>query len=134
MCVAGTEVTKEASDIVLMDINFTLIVKTIVWGHSVNNTVLGCFIQGGVCPDYCSTALDQHHGYFCHPFRQLLFILDVLVVCCLVDRFMDALALKMVQIQTYRSNHPDNLQITFLKMQVAQGLHISHCLLQQFAC
>lgn len=39
MGVAGTEVAKEASDIILMDDNFTSIVKAISWGRTVNDAV-----------------------------------------------------------------------------------------------
>ncbi|KAH9052618.1 hypothetical protein EDB87DRAFT_422577 [Lactarius vividus] len=39
MGVAGTEVAKEASDIVLMDDDFSSIVKAIVWGRCVNDSV-----------------------------------------------------------------------------------------------
>jgi Ca2+-transporting ATPase len=39
MCIAGTEVAKEASDIILMDDNFTSIVKAIAWGRTVNDAV-----------------------------------------------------------------------------------------------
>ncbi|RIB24300.1 hypothetical protein C2G38_2134118 [Gigaspora rosea] len=39
MGIAGTEVAKEASSIVLMDDNFSSIVKAIMWGRSVNDSV-----------------------------------------------------------------------------------------------
>lgn len=39
MGVAGTEVAKEASAIILMDDNFSSIVKAIMWGRSVNDAV-----------------------------------------------------------------------------------------------
>jgi len=39
MGIAGTEVAKEASDIILMDDNFSSIVKAIMWGRSVNDAV-----------------------------------------------------------------------------------------------
>lgn len=39
MGIAGTEVAKEASSIILMDDNFTSIVKAILWGRSVNDSV-----------------------------------------------------------------------------------------------
>ncbi|KAF5392317.1 hypothetical protein D9757_001407 [Collybiopsis confluens] len=39
MGIAGTEVAKEASDIILMDDNFTSIVKAIIWGRCVNDAV-----------------------------------------------------------------------------------------------
>jgi Ca2+-transporting ATPase len=39
MNIAGTEVAKEASDIILMDDNFTSIVKALMWGRAVNDAV-----------------------------------------------------------------------------------------------
>lgn len=39
MGIAGTEVAKEASDIILMDNNLFSTVKVIMWGHCVNNAV-----------------------------------------------------------------------------------------------
>jgi Ca2+-transporting ATPase len=39
MGIAGTEVAKEASDIILMDDNFSSIVKVIMWGRCVNDVV-----------------------------------------------------------------------------------------------
>jgi len=39
MGIAGTEVAKEASDVVLMDDNFISIVKAIMWGRCVNDAV-----------------------------------------------------------------------------------------------
>ena len=39
MGIVGTEVTKEASDIILMEDNFSSIIKAIMWGHCVNDAV-----------------------------------------------------------------------------------------------
>lgn len=39
MGISGTEVAKEASDIILMDDNFASIVKAIIWGRCVNDAV-----------------------------------------------------------------------------------------------
>lgn len=37
--IAGTEIAKEASDIIQMDVNFSSIVKAIMWGRCVNDAV-----------------------------------------------------------------------------------------------
>ena len=39
MGIAGTEVAKEAADIVILDDNFTSIVKAVLWGRSVFNNI-----------------------------------------------------------------------------------------------
>ncbi|KAF2664885.1 calcium-translocating P-type ATPase [Microthyrium microscopicum] len=39
MGIAGTEVAKEASDIILMDDNFSSIVKALAWGRTINDAV-----------------------------------------------------------------------------------------------
>ncbi|KAG0198817.1 hypothetical protein BGX28_007790 [Mortierella sp. GBA30] len=39
MGIAGTEVAKEASDIVLMDDNFSSILKALMWGRAINDSV-----------------------------------------------------------------------------------------------
>ena len=39
MGIAGTEVAKEASDIIIMDDNFASIVKAVIWGRSVYDSV-----------------------------------------------------------------------------------------------
>jgi len=39
MGIAGTEVAKEASDIVITDDNFNSIVKSVIWGRSVYDNI-----------------------------------------------------------------------------------------------
>lgn len=39
MGIAGTEVAKEASAIILMDDNFASIIKALMWGRAVNDSV-----------------------------------------------------------------------------------------------
>ena len=48
MGIAGTEVAKEASDIILMDDNFASIVTAIMWGRCVNDSVKK-FLQVCLC-------------------------------------------------------------------------------------
>ena len=43
--IAGTEVAKEVSDIILMDDNFSSIVKAIMWGRCVNIDAVRKFLQ-----------------------------------------------------------------------------------------
>lgn len=53
MGIAGTEVAKEASAIILMDDNFASIVKAIMWGRAVNDSVQK-FLQVRTQPLSCS--------------------------------------------------------------------------------
>lgn len=53
MGIAGTEVAKEASAIILMDDNFTSIVKAISWGRTVNDAVKK-FLQVRLASHCCS--------------------------------------------------------------------------------
>lgn len=56
MGIAGTEVAKEASDIILMDDNFSSIVDAIMWGRAVNDSVKK-FLQ--VCHTHPSSLFDK---------------------------------------------------------------------------
>ena len=50
MGIVGTEVTKEASDIILMEDNFSSIIKAIMWGCCVNDAVRN-FLQFQILMD-----------------------------------------------------------------------------------
>lgn len=79
MGVAGTEVAKEASDIILMDDNFSSIVKAMAWGRTVNDSVKkflqvslarGCrlFLKSDLCylvPNYCQSYCSDSHLCVC---------------------------------------------------------------------
>lgn len=60
MGIAGTEVAKEASDIILMDDNFTSIVKAIAWGRTVNDAVKK-FLQVGSSSIHVSLSKTNHY-------------------------------------------------------------------------
>jgi Ca2+-transporting ATPase len=67
MGIAGTEIAKEASDIILMDDNFASIVKAIAWGRCVNDAVRK-FLQFQVATNVTAvvitfvSALATSHG------------------------------------------------------------------------
>ena len=66
MGIAGTEVAKEAADIVIMDDNFSSIVKSVLWGRSVFAN-LRKFLQVG--PALCRPAAAlpaARHGFHEH--------------------------------------------------------------------
>jgi len=72
MGIAGTEVAKEASDIILMDDNFASIVKAISWGRTVNDAVKK-FLQVSLFHKRFSTTtrltkpVPSHRQYHCRP-------------------------------------------------------------------
>ena len=59
MGIAGTEVAKEASAIILMDDNFASIVKAIMWGRAVNDAVKK-FLQVGISSHACGIRLISY--------------------------------------------------------------------------
>lgn len=73
MGIAGTEVAKEASAIVLMDDNFSSIITALMWGRAVNDAVQK-FLQVSCCRstisfDYALTIPVSNHSqyYRCYP-------------------------------------------------------------------
>jgi Ca2+-transporting ATPase len=58
MGIAGTEVAKEASAIILMDDNFSSIVKAIMWGRAVNDAVKK-FLQVSVLEGSVSSCIHD---------------------------------------------------------------------------
>merc|ERR1719471_782567 len=57
MNIQGTEVAKEASDIVIMDDNFASIVKTVMWGRSVYDNIRK-FVQFQLCVNVVALSIS----------------------------------------------------------------------------
>eukprot|EP00494_Astrolonche_serrata_P023558 UN23816 len=57
MYIAGTDVAKEASDIMIMDDNFASIVKTVLWGRSVYDNIRK-FVQFQLCVNVVALTLS----------------------------------------------------------------------------
>lgn len=73
MGITGTEVAKEASDIILMDDNFASIVKAMAWGRTVNDAVkkflqVGSQVKQVGYGKYANPCLVPSHGqhHCCH--------------------------------------------------------------------
>uniref|UniRef100_A0A6Q2XFN8 Calcium-transporting ATPase n=1 Tax=Esox lucius TaxID=8010 RepID=A0A6Q2XFN8_ESOLU len=73
MGIAGTDVAKEASDIILTDDNFSSIVKAVMWGRNVYDSI-SKFLQFqltvnvvAVIVAFTGACITQVKHYFCHP-------------------------------------------------------------------
>ncbi|PYH80616.1 calcium ion P-type ATPase [Aspergillus uvarum CBS 121591] len=91
MGVTGTEVAKEASDIILMDDNFTSIVKAIAWGRTVNDAVKK-FLQFQLTVNITAVALTFVSAVASRDENSVLSAVQLLWVNLIMDTFA-ALAL-----------------------------------------
>ncbi|CAI2161661.1 17506_t:CDS:2 [Funneliformis geosporum] len=91
MGIAGTEVAKEASSIILMDDNFSSIVKAIMWGRSVNDAVKK-FLQFQLTVNVTAVLLTFITAVSSSDQRSVLSAVQLLWVNLIMDTFA-ALAL-----------------------------------------
>ncbi|EEB98500.1 hypothetical protein MPER_01976, partial [Moniliophthora perniciosa FA553] len=91
MGIAGTEVAKEASDIILMDDNFASIVKAIVWGRAVNDSVRK-FLQFQIATNICAVVITFVSAVASGEEESVLSAVQLLWVNIIMDTFA-ALAL-----------------------------------------
>ncbi|MDI1486925.1 MAG: plasma membrane calcium [Ramalina farinacea] len=91
MGIAGTEVAKEASAIILMDDNFSSIVKAIMWGRSVNDAVAK-FLQFQITVNITAVALAFISAVSSSTGHSVLSAVQLLWVNLIMDTFA-ALAL-----------------------------------------
>ncbi|KAL6718058.1 plasma membrane calcium [Lecanora helva] len=91
MGIAGTEVAKEASDIILMDDNFASIVKAIMWGRAVNDSVKK-FLQFQITVNITAVILTFISGLASGTETSVLTAVQLLWVNLIMDTFA-ALAL-----------------------------------------
>ncbi|OZJ02550.1 hypothetical protein BZG36_04504 [Bifiguratus adelaidae] len=91
MGIAGTEVAKEASSIILMDDNFSSIVKAIVWGRCVNDSVKK-FLQFQLTVNVTAVALAFISACVSESEQSVLTAVQLLWVNLIMDTFA-ALAL-----------------------------------------
>ncbi|KAL0574047.1 plasma membrane calcium [Marasmius crinis-equi] len=91
MGIAGTEVAKEASDIILMDDNFASIVKAIIWGRAVNDAVRK-FLQFQISTNICAVIVTFVSAVASGPTESVLSAVQLLWVNIIMDTFA-ALAL-----------------------------------------
>ncbi|KAL8895461.1 MAG: hypothetical protein Q9207_008165 [Kuettlingeria erythrocarpa] len=91
MGIAGTEVAKEASAIILMDDNFASIVKAIMWGRAVNDSVKK-FLQFQVTVNITAVVLTFISAVASHDESSVLTAVQLLWVNLIMDT-LAALAL-----------------------------------------
>ncbi|KAI9806220.1 MAG: hypothetical protein M1825_006335 [Sarcosagium campestre] len=91
MGIAGTEVAKEASAIILMDDNFSSIVKAIMWGRAVNDAVAK-FLQFQITVNITAVLLAFVSAVSSPESRSVLSAVQLLWVNLIMDTFA-ALAL-----------------------------------------
>lgn len=91
MGIAGTEVAKEASDIILMDDNFSSIVKAIMWGRCVNDAVRK-FLQFQISTNITAVAITFVTAVASEEEEAVLTAVQLLWINIIMDTFA-ALAL-----------------------------------------
>ncbi|KAK4235640.1 Ca2+-transporting ATPase [Achaetomium macrosporum] len=91
MGVTGTEVAKEASDIILMDDNFSSIVKALAWGRAINDAVKK-FLQFQITVNITAVVLTFVSAVASSEERSVLNAIQLLWVNLIMDTFA-ALAL-----------------------------------------
>jgi len=91
MGIAGTEVAKEASDIILMDDNFASIVSAILWGRCVNDAVRK-FLQFQISTNISATLITFTTTLFSAEQASVLTAVQLLWINIIMDTFA-ALAL-----------------------------------------
>ncbi|ETN43336.1 calcium-translocating P-type ATPase, PMCA-type [Cyphellophora europaea CBS 101466] len=91
MGIAGTEVAKEASEIILMDDNFASIVKAVMWGRSVNDAVAK-FLQFQITVNIAAVTLAFISAVSSTENRSVLSAVQLLWINLVMDTFA-ALAL-----------------------------------------
>ncbi|KAI0027587.1 hypothetical protein K488DRAFT_61078, partial [Vararia minispora EC-137] len=128
MGISGTEVAKEASDIVLMDDNFTSIVRAIMWGRTVNDAVRK-FLQFQVTPTFTAflitlvSALASSNSE-----DSVLSAVQLLWVAIIIDTFAamalatDPTSSKVLSRKPERKESP-LFTVNMIKQIIGQGLY-----------
>ncbi|KAL1842419.1 hypothetical protein VTJ49DRAFT_5267 [Mycothermus thermophilus] len=138
MGLAGTEVAKEASDIILMDDNFASIVKALAWGRAINDAVKK-FLQFQVTVNITAVVLTFISAVASDEERSVLSAIQLLWVNLIMDTFA-ALALATdPPTGTLLDRAPEPrlaplITLTMWKMILGQSLYqLAVCLTLHFA-
>lgn len=127
MNIAGTEVAKEASDIILMDDNFASIILALMWGRAVNDAVRK-FLQFQITVNITAVLLAFISGVSSSQERSVLTAVQLLWVNLIMDT-MAALALATdPPTRTILDRKPDPksaplISVTMWKMVIGQAIY-----------
>jgi Ca2+-transporting ATPase len=126
MGIAGTEVAKEASAIVLLDDNFKSIVKAVAWGRCVNDSVRK-FLQFQLTVNVSAVVIAFSSAAFDPQSRSVLSAVQLLWVNLIMDTFA-ALALatdrpsKGILNRFPEPNHSSLITVKMTKMIIGQAI------------
>ncbi|KAL7420199.1 plasma membrane calcium [Cryptotrichosporon argae] len=138
MGIAGTEVAKEASDIILMDDSFSNIVLAVMWGRCVNDSVKK-FLQFQISVNITAVVITFVSAVASNSEESVLSAVQLLWVNLIMDTFA---ALALATDPASRASldrKPDRkdaplITVDMLKMIVAQAAYqIAICLVLHFA-
>ena len=127
MGIGGTEVAKEASAIILMDDNFSSIVKALMWGRAVNDAVKK-FLQFQVTVNITAVLITFISGVASNGEESVLSAVQLLWVNLIMDTFA-ALALATdPPTRTILQRPPDRksaplISLTMWKMIIGQAIY-----------
>lgn len=127
MNIAGTEVAKEASDIILMDDNFASIVKALMWGRAVNDAVRK-FLQFQITVNITAVLLAFISAVSNDEEESVLTAVQLLWINLIMDT-MAALALATDPPNRKILNRPPSLKsaslfsVTMWKMIIGQAIY-----------
>ncbi|RAQ71548.1 hypothetical protein COH20_012417 [Aspergillus flavus] len=127
MGITGTEVAKEASDIILMDDNFASIVKAIAWGRTVNDAIKK-FLQFQITVNITAVVLTFVSAVASNDEDSVLSAVQLLWVNLIMDTFA-ALALATDPPSPYvleRKPYPKSaplITLTMWKMIMGQAIY-----------
>lgn len=108
MGVSGTEIAKEASDIILLDDNFRSIVTAVKWGRSVNDAVAK-FLQFQITVNITAVALTMVTAIYSSENESVLNAVQLLWVNLIMDTFA-ALALYVCPCP---GHHHENVELRY---------------------
>ncbi|KAK3292240.1 uncharacterized protein B0H64DRAFT_426413 [Chaetomium fimeti] len=138
MGVMGTEVAKEASDIILMDDDFSSIVKALAWGRAINDAVKK-FLQFQITVNITAVALTFVSAVASSDERSVLNAIQLLWVNLIMDTFA-ALALatdppnSSLLDRTPEPRKAPLITLTMWKMILGQSVYqLAACLTLHFA-